>query len=205
MAINYAVFPLNPSFNSSRFTPNLKQRFWWWVHLGIDDCSELKWVFGGPRMFFWGHFLASRNAQWEIGRPKVPRSDFSKTKFIIWSPSFLLAFWFKSLNFEEKKLVFFDSGRVNFGAKDLQLLLDFAQNIHSFKRVFSQLFIDMHVYFVLIELSPWKSIEGGRKNERSWENIAWEFSGKSRKNNLEKTKQFLEEQLVGQSPRSAQK
>jgi hypothetical protein len=47
-------------------------------------------------------------------------------------------------------LVFFDSGRVNFGAKDLQLLLDFVQNIHSFKRAFSQLFIDVHVYFVLI-------------------------------------------------------
>jgi hypothetical protein len=40
-------------------------------------------------------------------------------------------------------------------------------------------------------------------NERSWKNIAWKFSGKSRKNNLEKAKQFLEEQLVGQSPRSA--
>jgi hypothetical protein len=63
-------------------------------------------------------------------------------------------------------LVFFDSGRVNFGAKYLQLLLDFVQNIHSFKRGFSQLFIDVHVYFILIKLSPWKSIEGGRKNEK---------------------------------------
>ncbi len=42
MAVNYAVFPLGPSFDSSRFTPNLKQRFWWWVHLRIGDCSEPK-------------------------------------------------------------------------------------------------------------------------------------------------------------------
>jgi hypothetical protein len=51
-------------------------------------------------------------------------------------------------------------------------------------------------------------MEGGRKNERTWENIAWELWEKSRKKNLEKAKQFLEEQLVGhskQSPRSAQK
>ncbi len=44
-------FEFERKFDSSRFTPNLKQRFWWWVSLGIDDCSELKWALAAQECF----------------------------------------------------------------------------------------------------------------------------------------------------------
>jgi hypothetical protein len=84
---------------------------------------------GIPKKGFFPNFVFS-SSFFDGQCPKL------KNKFTIWSPSFLPAFLsriFKSSNFEEKMLVFFDSGRVNFGAKYLQLLLDFAQHIHSFE------------------------------------------------------------------------
>jgi hypothetical protein len=94
MAINYAAFLPNPSLDPSRFTPNLKQRFWWWVRLRIDDSSELKWVFGGPRMFFWCHFSGFQERTVGNRMAKSPKKWFFLDKIHnlkpLISPSFLV-------------------------------------------------------------------------------------------------------------------